>query len=151
TRHHEDEAGSHQPDHREASPRSGTSAPDLSPPLDSAILADLRRLGGDEDPVFFISVIEQFCQDSVTHMDGINLAIRENKGDALSKVAHAFKGCSRTIGAKPLAELAFQLEQMGQTQNLEKARTIFLSLQSEFERVHAALQDELKQSSATLP
>jgi ammonium transporter, Amt family len=151
TRHHEDEAGPHQPDNREVSPRSGTSAPDLSPPLDSTILADLRRLGGDEDPVFFISVIEQFCQDSVSHMDRINLAIQKNEGDSLSKVAHAFKGCSRTIGAKPLAELAFQLEQIGQTQNLEKAQAIFVSLQSEFERVQAALQDELKQSSATLP
>lgn len=151
TINHEGEAGPHQPDNREASLRSGTSAPDPSPPLDSATLADLYRLGGDEDPAFFISVIEQFCQDAVTHIDGINLAIQENKGDSLSKVAHAFKGCSRTIGAKPLAELAFQLEQMGQTQNLEKAQAIFMALQSEFERVHTALQDELKQSSATLP
>ncbi|MGP0594290.1 ammonium transporter [Nitrospira sp. T9] len=151
TRNHEGETESHQLDNQEASLLSGASTPDLSPPLDSATLADLRRLGGDEDPAFFISVIEQFCQDSVTHMDGINLAIQENKSDSLNKVAHAFKGCSRTIGAKPLAELAFQLEQMGQTQNLEKAQAIFVSLQSEFERVQAALQDELKQSSATLP
>ncbi len=150
TIHHNGEAESHHPENREASLKSGTSAPDPSPPLDSATLGDLRRLGGDEDPTFFISVIDQFCQDSVTHMDGINLAIQENKSDVLSKVAHAFKGCSRTIGAKPLAELAFQLEQMGQTQNLEKAQAIIVSLQSELERVQAALQDELRQSSPTL-
>ncbi|GJL58820.1 MAG: hypothetical protein NPIRA03_16770 [Nitrospirales bacterium] len=150
TLHHEGEAGSHQPDNRETSLQSGTSALDPSPPLDSATLADLRRLGGDEDPTFVISVIDQFCRDSVTHMNGINLAIQENKSDSLLRVAHALKGCSRTIGAKPLAELAFQLEQMGQTQNLEKAQSIFVSLQSEFERVQAALQDELKQSSPTL-
>ncbi len=83
-------------------------------------------------------------------MDRINLAIQENRSDSLSKTAHALKGCSRTIGAKPLAELAFQLEHMGQTQNLEKAQAIFVSLQSEFERVQAALQDELSQSSPTL-
>ena len=147
--HQEGEAGSHQPENREASLQSRTSAPDPSPPLDTATLADLRRLGGDEDPTFFISVIDQFCQDSVTHMDGINLAIQENKSDSLSKVAHAFKGCSRTIGAKPLAELAFQLEQMGQTKNLENAQAVFVALQSEFDRVQAALQDELRQSSPT--
>jgi CheY-like chemotaxis protein/HPt (histidine-containing phosphotransfer) domain-containing protein len=147
---HEWEAEPHHPDNREASVQSRTSAPDPSPPLDSETLADLRRLGGDEDPTFFISVINQFCQDSVTHMDGISLAIRENKSDSLCKMAHAFKGCSRTIGAKPLAELAFQLEQMGQTQNLEKAQAIFVSLQSECERVQAPLQDELRQRSPTL-
>ncbi|MCA9456072.1 MAG: ammonium transporter [Nitrospiraceae bacterium] len=151
TRNHEGATESHQPDKQEASLRSGTSAPNPSPPLDSATLADLRRLGGDEDPAFFISVIEQFCQDSVTHMNGIKLAIQENKSDSLKKMAHAFKGCSRTIGARPLAEIAFQLEQMGQTQNLEKAQAIFMTLQSEFERVQTALQDELKQSAATLP
>ncbi|MDR4484373.1 MAG: ammonium transporter [Nitrospirales bacterium] len=146
TIHHEGGTGSYPPEHREASPRSEMSAPHLSPPLDSATLLDLRRLGGDEDPTFFLSVIDQFCQDSVTHMDGINMAIQEHRSDSLSKMAHAFKGCSRTIGAKPLAELAFQLEQMGQTQNLEKAQAIFVSLQSEFKRVQAALQDEIRQS-----
>lgn len=148
TAHNKSEAVTHQPKISEASPHSPPSAPDPSaPPLDAVTLADLRRLGGDEEPTFFISVIDQFCQDSVSHLDAINLAIQGNNSDSLRKVAHAFKGCSRTIGAKPLAEIAFQLEQMGQTNNLEQAQAVFVALQEEFDRVQAALQAELSQSS----
>jgi len=150
TSHKEREAGPHEPENPVSSLQSPTSAPDHSPPLDNTTLADLRRLGGDEDPTFLISVIDQFCQDSVIHLDKINLAIQENNNASLKKVAHAFKGCSRTIGAKRLADIAFQLEQMGQTNNFENAQAVFVSLQSEFDRVRTALQTELKQSSPTL-
>jgi HPt (histidine-containing phosphotransfer) domain-containing protein len=150
TIHHESEAVPQTPEHPVDSLQSPASAQTASSPLDTATLADLRQLGGDEDPSFFISVIEQFCTDSVTHMEGIILAIRENNSGTLNKVAHALKGCSRTIGAKGLADIAFQLEQMGQTNNLKNAQAGFVALQSEFDRVQTALQDEVRQSSPTL-
>ena len=131
-------------------PEPVSSGPSSLPPLDPTTLADLRQLGGENDPGFVATVVEQFLQDSEIHVAGIQHAIEENNGDSLRKVAHALKGCSRIIGAHPLSEIAFQLEEMGQTQDLAEAEDVFKVLRSEFERVQAALQAELSPTSPAI-
>jgi CheY-like chemotaxis protein len=133
------------------SPKTVLSGQSSLPPLDLTTLADLRQLGGENDPGFVATVVEQFLQDSEIHVTGIQHAIEENNGDSLRKVAHALKGCSRIIGANPLSEIAFQLEEMGQTSNLAEAESAFKALRSEFERVQAALQAELSPPSPAIP
>lgn len=145
----ENDAESPQAEHTMASLLSTASPPVPAPPLDPAVLADLRRLGGDEDPTFFISVIDRFCQDSANHLKAINGAIQQHHRDGLIKGAHALKGSARIIGAKPLAALAFQLEQMKDPDILENGQNIFVALQAECDRVHTALYAAMRESSPT--
>jgi HPt (histidine-containing phosphotransfer) domain-containing protein len=84
-------------------------------------------------------------------MNGLRPAIQEHDGDGLRKIAHALKGCARTIGAIRLAELASQLEQLGVTGHGDSAQATFWTLQPELARVQKALQVEFNQKSPTLP
>jgi len=130
-------------------PKSASSKPSPLPPLDPAALADLRQLGGRNDPEFFASLVEQFLEDSAKYVTGLKEAIEAGNADSLQKVAHAFKGSARIIGATALSELAFQLEEMGRTNNFAEAENVYLCLQDESQRVHAALQAELSPTSQT--
>ena len=117
------------------------------PSLNAGTLAELRQLGGEESPSFLTTVIDQFLKDSPNHLDAIYEAVEENNPEALGKVAHVFKGSCRYMGALPLAELAYQLEQMGRAKSLHRADILLESLRVEFERVRTALQVEMAHES----
>ena len=92
TTHKEKETGWQKSDISVSSLQSLTATHAPPQHLDAATVKDLRELGGDEDPTFFHSVIDQFCHDSAIHLNEIHLAIREHKCTSLNKIAHAFKG-----------------------------------------------------------
>ncbi|MGB0910155.1 MAG: response regulator, partial [Nitrospirales bacterium] len=113
------------------------------PPLDMDILNELRELGGDEDPEFLNSVINQFLDDIPRHLTGIREAIEQEDTDALMKAAHGFKGSCRNIGATPLADACFALEQLGRGGSIEGADLIIGQLEAEESRVRVALQSQI--------
>ncbi|WP_447969452.1 response regulator [Nitrospira sp. M1] len=114
------------------------------PPLDLRVLKDLQSLGGEEDPDFFISVIEQFLQDIPRHMHGIREAVQCQNLDGLITAAHAFKGGCRNIGAIPLADTCLRLEQLGRAGTVEGASILLNDLKAEEARIHGALHQYLK-------
>jgi len=65
---------------------------------------------GEDDPEFFITVIDQFLSDLPRHHEGIKQAVQRQDSEALVKTAHACKGSSRYMGALPLAEINFFAE-----------------------------------------
>ena len=132
-----------QTDSEASVPELVTEVPTIHPPLNSATLQDLRHLGGENDPDFFVTVIEQFLQDSTTHLTDLQEAIEEGNGNSLQQVAHAFKGSARIIGAQYLSKIALQLEQIGESGNLTEAKVNFSELQTEYHRVRDALQSAL--------
>ena len=85
----------------------------LPPCLDDTILGNLKTLGGEDDPEFVITVIDQFLLDLPRHHEGIKQAVERLDSEALVKAAHACKGSSRSIGATLLAEISYALELMG--------------------------------------
>ena len=93
----------------------------LPPCLDSAILESLKTLGGEEDPEFFMMVIDQFLSDLPRHREGIEQAVANHDSEALVKTAHACKGSSRSIGAMALGEISYELELMGREKSMDKA------------------------------
>ncbi len=109
-------------------------------PLDMHILDELRALGGDDDPDFLASVIDQFLNDIPRHLDGIRQAIEHHDAESLMKIAHGLKGSCRNIGAKPLADVCFALEQLGRGGSTEGAAPILAQLEAEESRVRSAFQ-----------
>ena len=91
----------------------------LPPSLDETILKDLKTLGGDDDPEFFLTVVDQFLEDLPRHREGIRQALDQQNLEALVKSAHTCKGSSRSVGATALAEISYALELMGREGILE--------------------------------
>ena len=127
-----------------------TDSTDMVPCLDDTILANLKTLGGEEDPEFFLSVIDQFLSDLPRHLEGIQQAIKSQDAETLIKTAHACKGASRSIGAIVLAEISYTLESMGREGTMAHVPETFELWLREHERTTQALQQERDQPTAEM-
>ena len=126
-----------------ASPISSTILEDdPDPPLDRAVLADLRKLGGDEDPGFLDAIIDQFLQDAPRHVEAIEQAMTQGNPDALMNAAHSFKGGCGNMGAQPLAAWCLKLEEMGRHGTVAGSDVVFSKIKNEWNRLEKALQTE---------
>ncbi|WP_447969454.1 response regulator [Nitrospira sp. M1] len=126
------------------SPPPITSDTEKQSSVDMHILDELRTLGGEDDPNFLASVIEQFLEDIPRHLEDIRTAIEHHDADSLMKAAHAFKGSCRNVGAKPLADACFALEQVGREGRTEGTLPLLTQLETEELRVQSILQLEIQ-------
>ena len=115
---------------------------DPDPPLDQVTLANLRELGGDEDPGFLNEIIDQFLQDAPRHIEAIEQAMMMENPDMVMKAAHSFKGGCGNMGAQPLAALCVILEEMGRQGTVAGSDVVFSKIQNEWNRLEHALQAE---------
>jgi CheY-like chemotaxis protein len=124
----------------------------LPPCLDNTILENLKALGGEDNPEFFLAVLDQFLSDLPRHLTDIKQAVERQDSEALVQTAHACKGSSRSIGATSLAEMSFALELLGREGTIEDATAKFEQWLQEQERTIHAFQQERKQfTSPSLP
>lgn len=114
----------------------------LSYSLDSTILQELRNLGGDDVPDFFLTLVDQFLTDLPRHLKAIGLAVEQQDSDGIRKAAHACKGSCRSIGATSLAEVSNELELLGGKGNLERATVIWERWVVEEDRTRQAIEQE---------
>ena len=121
----------------------------LPPCLDDTTLENLKILGGEDNPEFFLTVIEQFLLDLPRHLEGIKQAVERQDSEALVKTAHACKGSSRTIGATLLAEISYALELSGREGTMTDATAKFEQWLQAQERTTHALQQERKQLTSS--
>jgi HPt (histidine-containing phosphotransfer) domain-containing protein len=68
---------------------------------------------GEDDPEFFLNVIDQFHSNLPRHLEGIKQDVKRQDSDALVKMAHASKVSSGYRGALHLAETSFSLKTLG--------------------------------------
>ena len=114
----------------------------LSPCLDDSILENLKSLGGEDDPEFFLSVVDQFLGDLPRYERGIQQAVERQHADDLVKAAHTCKGSARSIGAISLADISYALEQLGREGAVASAPEKFKQWLTEKDRTVSALQLE---------
>jgi PAS domain S-box-containing protein len=113
------------------------------PSVDQETLAELRCLGGEDDPAFLNSIIEQFLEDAPRHIAEIRRAVDQKDSNSLMKAAHAFKGGCRNMGTKPLAAICFALEELGKQGVWDNVTHHMAHLEKEDQRVSLALKNEL--------
>ena len=131
------------------SPQTHTQEDNLTAPLNMQILDELKALGGDDDPNFLASVIDQFVEDIPRHLEGIRQAIETQDADHLMKAAHGFKGSSRNMGADLLADVCFALEELGRNGSTENTTELLANLKQEEARVRKALQEVHQHTSVS--
>ena len=126
--------------------RRNTSDEQQGPPLDPATLDSLRELSGD-DPSFLIEVIQQFLHDGPAHVAAIRQSVVDGDAESLLKTAHTLKGSCRNMGALPLGELCFTMEQKGQAGETANLDDLLALLENEYKRVQLALDAKLARFS----
>lgn len=111
--------------------------------IDPTTFQNLRDLGGEDDPEFLRSIIDQFLSDLPNHALAIQQAIDQQDPNALMKAAHACKGSCHNMGAFRLAKTCGELEILGREQTLDGALTLQSKFKTEIPPVQTALQQEL--------
>jgi two-component system, sensor histidine kinase and response regulator len=111
------------------------------PVLDKTML--FEQVG--DEPELLLRVIHLFIADSREVLLKLLDGLAQHDQDAVQRGAHRLKGALLTLGAKPAADVALQLERMGREGRLEEADAVLASLRRELER----LEPELNRISET--
>jgi two-component system sensor histidine kinase EvgS len=94
---------------------------------------------GDEADLL-LKVIEMFRADSVQVMTKLAAAVTSAVAEDVQQGAHRLKGALLTLGAKPAAEVALRLEQMGRHGELAEAPAALAQLRDELVRLEPELE-----------
>jgi HPt (histidine-containing phosphotransfer) domain-containing protein len=112
--------------------------------IDRSVLTSLRELQDQGEPDIVAEVAGLFLKHAPQKIAAMKKAIEAGDAKALEVAAHGLKSSSSYIGAIRLSAISKELESMGRKGELEGALERAILVQIEFERVKAALEEEIK-------
>ncbi len=118
-------------------------------PLDQGVLSSLRELQMEGDPDIIVELGGLFMSRAHQRLESMMAAIENGDPTALYKEAHNMKSSSANLGALRLSSICKDLEQIGRSGNLSGARELLGIAESEYERVRASLEEEMRTSTQT--
>lgn len=112
---------------------------DDAPILDLDVIAELRELGGDEEPSLVVELIGLFLRDAPTYMQEIVTGFEANDLERIQRASHTLKSSSANMGALELSGLARLIESTAKSGNLELLRELQAALGEVYEETAEAL------------
>ena len=111
--------------------------------LDMSIVGVLQRI---KKPGFFPNLVEVFEEDSKRLLGVIKASIDSGGAKVLEESAHSLKSASGSIGAARVAEVASDLEKMGESGSLDGANEQWDELSKRLAVSHEAFKELLAAS-----
>lgn len=99
--------------------------------LDGDILDELRVIMGDE----FAGLLHTFIQDSSQRVEAVERELGARNAVGLRAAAHSFKGSSSNLGARQLAQLCRQIEDLALAGDIDGCTALVGELVVEFDAV----------------
>jgi CheY-like chemotaxis protein len=84
---------------------------------------------------FKIELLETFCESMSENLVKLEKAIADSNYRELEKIAHFIKGSSSNLGIPSIADISYELEQMGRNQQMDNATILFNRMQDLFSQV----------------
>jgi HPt (histidine-containing phosphotransfer) domain-containing protein len=94
----------------------------------------------DGDIELFRELAELFMDDSASLIKRIQDSINSSDSNQLRKSAHTLKGSVSNFSAQKAFDAAFNLENIGQNNNLDNAESAFRELKSEIQNLIEAMK-----------
>lgn len=104
--------------------------------LDRDILDELRMIMGTE----FAGLLNTFLQDSAQRVAAIERELAARNATGLRAAAHSFKGSSSNMGARQLAQLCKQVEDLAVTGDVDSCAPLVAELAMEFDAVRGEVE-----------
>ncbi|MDQ6974235.1 MAG: response regulator, partial [Mariprofundaceae bacterium] len=111
-------------------------------PVDRQLLCQLQQDIG----LGLGMILDAYIQSLPKHVEAMRQAIADNDADALRRCGHKLKGSSRSVAALHLGELAYQIELLGETSELESASHRVDELEDVIQQVIAVLEEDWVQA-----
>jgi len=118
-----------------------TASPENEVDQDAPINIDLIQETSKGNHEFERKLIDIFVTDSEKRLTALESAVNGRDAGAVKHEAHTVKGSCAYIGADEMREIAFCLEKIGTSGDLEPALEVLASLKSEFDRARSYLQE----------
>ena len=118
--------------------------PQQSVPVNYAMLNMLRKLEAADAPDLLDQLIDVYLQETPATLAALQTAIAAADAPALRQLAHRLKGSSLNFGAKEVASICQELEQLGTAGSVQGADVLYGRLSDAYEHVRAALIREQK-------
>lgn len=93
----------------------------------------------DDDKELVKECFDEFVQSAPEMLRKIKRAIESEDAEGLQSYAHKIKGSLRYLAAERAADLAYDLEKMGNEGHPEKAGDRFRDLEIEFEKLRTIM------------
>lgn len=100
--------------------------------------------GGTEVLIAVVQAVQTECAAMLAEMDN---ALEKRDAKQLMRAAHTLKSSARYLGAQPVVDVAWRLEESGRRQALENARHDFDCLKIAVDRMLAELATWLEKQS----
>ncbi len=127
-----------------STPESTPPGPDR-PPLDLTVINGLRGAPGRGRPDLFRRLAPLYLAEAGPTLTLLLAAAHAGDPIESARLAHMLKSSSTMLGALPLAELLRAIESAGRAGELDEIRRHAADLGAEFERVHAAIAEQLEE------
>lgn len=119
---------------------------DEGPPLDEAVIADLRTLEEGRGKGRMSELVSVFLEGAESHLEDLRVAVDQADETVIASRAHAMVGSAATYGARRLADLCRHLETLASEGRLDDVGGALIGIQAELDRVSAALRAEFPAS-----
>lgn len=113
----------------------------ISSALNPVVIARLHALAEATEPSLIGQIFTSFLSDGAERLDKLQNALDGNDPELLRKTAHTLKGASANIGAHHIADIAQQLELLGQAGSMRGAAVLIEQIEGEFERVKSEIAE----------
>ena len=134
-----------------ASPPSAAKAPvpiaTEAPVLDPATLVSLREMQPTAEADLLRELLALFRSDADPLLASLQVAATEGDAEGLKRAAHGLKGAAANLGAKQLASICQELEQLGRSGLTQGAEALTAKVELEYPRVLEALEEEIRRSA----
>ncbi|MGI9321225.1 MAG: response regulator, partial [Thiogranum sp.] len=113
-------------------------------PIDQSVLDVIRDMEDEDDPDMLADIIGLYLDKSAELLQTLQMAIANLDAESMRVAAHTLKSSSANVGARVLADLCRDLEELGRSGSLDNAATKLSRLYEEYRMVDVALSGELK-------
>jgi len=107
--------------------------------LDQAALENLRGAGGGKSALL-VDLVDMFLEETSLLLAKMRQGIERGDAKMLNQAAHVLKSSCAMFGAMDLSRLCQELEEMGETGQMDGGAEKMARVEAEYEQVEDALQ-----------
>lgn len=104
------------------------------------VIAELRELGGEDDPNLLAELIAMFLADAPERIREVETSLASGDIKTLERAAHTLKSSSANIGAMILSAVCKRIEEFARKQDSESIRPLMAETARAFTETETALR-----------
>lgn len=113
----------------------------LSSTINRAALLQFEELQMEGAPDILVEIIDSFLNTSPERLELIAKSIEEHDFKAAANKAHAMKSGAKVLGGDEVERLCQEIENLRDSQDLEKLKKIFACLQESYQIMSKELRE----------